>query len=43
MSDGFVRITAEEGYRLYSIRDDRFFSEAVVKEEQVSAFKAVAL
>ena len=41
LADGYVRLTAKRGYKLYSIRLDRTISEAVIKENDCKDFKAV--
>ena len=40
LSDGMVRLVAEEGYRLKDKRTDRYHSEAIVKEEDARFFVA---
>lgn len=41
LGNGFFRLVAEEGFRLYALNLGRFVSEAVVKEESFKNFKAV--
>ena len=41
-SGDYVRIVAEQGYKLFSMALNRFVSEAVVLPKQVKQFKAVA-
>ena len=43
ISGDYVRLTPEQGYRLYSIAAGRFVSEAEVKESQATRFRAVAI
>lgn len=38
LPDGYVRLTPDEGKRLYNIATEKYYSEAVVKEDQVSLF-----
>lgn len=38
LSDGYVRLTPEEGYQLFSLALQRFVSEAVVEEKQMNQF-----
>lgn len=40
-ADGSRMLRAEEGYRLYNVNAQRFFSEAVVAEEDMKNWKAV--
>lgn len=39
--DGFFSLRAENGYRLFDTASQRFFSEAVVKPNEVKNFKSV--
>ena len=41
LDEGHVKIVAEEGYRLFDARTNRFYSEAMVKEQDVKYFKGV--
>lgn len=41
LADGYVRLTAKRGWKLYAIRLDRIVSEAVIKESDCKDFKAV--
>lgn len=43
LGDGYVHITAEEGFKVYSLRLSRSVREAVVKAEQIHEFIAVAI
>ena len=42
LPDGFVKLTAAEGYRLLHIYLQRFFSEAVIHPEDIGNFTAIA-
>ena len=42
MSDGYVQLRAAEGYRLFSKSLGAIVSEAVVKENKVNQFEAIA-
>ena len=41
LPDGYVNLTAEKGYKLFSIQLQRVVSEAVVKPDQIKNFKAI--
>ena len=41
LGNGFIQLKAKRGYRLYSLRLGREVSEAIIKPEQASEFKAV--
>lgn len=41
LTDGNVRITAKEGYRLYAVNAMMYIYEAIVPEKQISNFKAI--
>lgn len=38
LSDGYVRLTPDEGKRLYNTVTEQYYSEAVVKEGKISQF-----
>lgn len=41
LPDGFVRLTPDDGKRLYNIASEQYYSEAVVKESKVAQFMEV--
>ena len=41
LPDGYARLTAEPGFRLYHIPYERSYSEVVTKEENINDFKAI--
>lgn len=43
LADGYVRLRPEAGYKLFSVSLNRTVSEAVVKEESMYNFKAIAV
>lgn len=42
-ADNYVRLKAADGYRLFSSKLNRFVSDAVVKENEIHQFSAVAV
>lgn len=43
LGNGMVRLTPDNGYTLYNVRTRQNYSEAVVKENQKSIFRAVKI
>lgn len=40
LGGGYLRLQASDGYRLYSVAASRYVSEAIVKESEITAFRA---
>ena len=43
VENGFVKLQAEQGYKLFSIATQRTYSEAVVEEARIDEFTAIAI
>lgn len=41
IGDGFVRLNAKDGYRLYALNLRRFVSDAVIKKNKINNFTAI--